>query len=179
MLRRLLPSPAMVVAMISLFVALGGVSYGLATGSIDSREVKNNSLRSRDVRNGILTGRDMGRDRVGGGAVKESSLGTVPSASIADGGARHASVTSAGVLARGRSVVSAARTSEGRYQVIFDRDVRNCVFAATIADAGAAAPPQGEIGASALSSNVNGVAVRTENSAGNPADRPFHLIVPC
>ena len=179
MLRRLLPSPAMVVAGIALFVSLGGVSYGLATGAIDSREVKNNSLRSRDVRNGTLTGRDMGGDRVGGGAVKESSLGTVPAASIADGEARFVSVTSAGVLARGRNVSSAARTSEGRYQVIFNRDVRNCAFLATIADAGAAAPPQGEIGASALSSNVNGVAVRTENSGGNPADRPFHLIVPC
>jgi hypothetical protein len=179
MLRRLLPSPAMVVAGIALFVSLGGVSYGLATGAIDSREVKNNSLRSRDVRNGILTGRDMGRDRVGGGAVKESTLGTVPTAAIADGDSRFASVTAAGVLARGRSVTSAARTSEGRYQVIFNRDVRGCVFSATIADAGAAAPPQGEIGASALSSNVNGVAVRTENSAGNPADRPFHLLVPC
>jgi hypothetical protein len=179
MLRRLLPSPAMVVAGIALFVALGGVSYGLATGAIDSREVKNNSLRSRDVRNGILTGRDMGRDRVGGGAVKESTLGTVPAAAIADGDSRFAAVTSAGVLARGRNVTSVARTSEGRYQVILNRDVRNCAFAATIADAGAAAPPQGEIGASALSSNVNGVAVRTENSAGNPADRPFHLLVPC
>jgi hypothetical protein len=179
MLRRFLPSPAMAVAGIALFVSLGGVSYGLATGAIDSREVKNNSLRSRDVRNGALTGRDMGNDRVGGGAVKESSLGTVPGASIADGDARFASVTGAGVLARGRNVTSAARTSEGRYQVIFNRDVRNCAFLATIADAGAAAPPQGEIAASALSSNVNGVAVRTENSNGAAADRPFHLIVPC
>ena len=31
-----LPSPAMVVACIALFVSMGGVSYGLATGSIDS-----------------------------------------------------------------------------------------------------------------------------------------------
>src|SRR5215210_2107253 len=117
MLRRLLPSPAMVIAGIALFVSLGGVSYGLATGAIDSREIKNNSIRSRDVRNGTLTGRDMGGDRVGGGAIKESSLGTVPSASLADGEYRFAVVTGAGVLARGRNVTSAARTSEGRYQV--------------------------------------------------------------
>jgi hypothetical protein len=179
MLRRLLPSPAMVVAGIALFVSLGGVSYGLATGAIDSREVKNNSLRSRDVRNGTLTGKDMGSNRVGGGAVKESSLGPVPAATVSDGEVRFASVTSAGVLARGRNVSSVARTSEGRYQVIFNRDVRTCGFIATIADAGAAAPPQGEIATSALSSNVNGVAVRTENSNGAAADRPFHVIVPC
>ena len=179
MLRRLLPSPAMVIAVIALFSSLGGVSYGLATGVINSREIQDNTILSRDVRNRGLTGLDMGVDRVGGGAVKESTLATVPSASIADAMARYAVVTSAGVLARGRAVTSAARTSEGRYQVIFDRDVRNCAYLATIADAGAAAPPQGEIAASALASNVNAVAVRTERSDGVAADRPFHLIVPC
>jgi hypothetical protein len=179
MLRRLLPSPAMVIAVIALFSSLGGVSYGLATGVIDSREIRDNTILSRDVRNRGLTGQDLGVDRVGGGAIKESSLATVPSASIADGTARLAVVTGSGILARGRAVTSAARTSEGRYQVIFDRDVRNCGYLATIADPGAAAPPQGEIAASAVATNVNAVAVRTENSGGNPADRPFHLIVPC
>ena len=57
-LRRLVPSPAMVVALVALFVALGGVSYGVASGYIDSREIKNNSIQSKDVRNGTLTGTD-------------------------------------------------------------------------------------------------------------------------
>ena len=73
-----------------------------------------------------------------------------------------------------------ARTGPGRYQVIFDRDVRNCVCQATIGDAGAAGPPNGaEITTTSLASNVNGVAIRTEASGGAPADRPFHLGVPC
>ena len=176
MLRRLLPSPAMVIAVIALFSSLGGVSYGLATGVINSREIQDNTILSRDVRNRGLTGLDMGVDRVGGGAVKESTLATVPSASIADAMARYAVVT------RGKRLIAATmrtRTATGRYQVIFDRDVRNCAYLATIADAGAAAPPQGEIAASALASNVNAVAVRTERSDGVAADRPFHLIVPC
>jgi hypothetical protein len=88
----------MVVASIALFVALGGVSYGLATGSIDSREIKNNTVRSKDVRNNNLRGRDVrnnsitgrdvrairGRDvsndSLTGDDVLETSLGTVPSA---------------------------------------------------------------------------------------------------
>ena len=41
----------MVVACLALFVALGGVSYGVATGSIDGREIKNNSVASKDLRN--------------------------------------------------------------------------------------------------------------------------------
>jgi hypothetical protein len=54
------PSPAMAVATIALFVSLGGVSYGVATGSIDSREIKNNDVRGKDVRNGTLSAFDLG-----------------------------------------------------------------------------------------------------------------------
>ena len=38
------PTPALAIACIALFVAMGGVSYGVATGSIDSREIKNGSI---------------------------------------------------------------------------------------------------------------------------------------
>ncbi len=55
------PSAATVIASIALFVSLGGVSYGVASGSIGSREIKNNAVRSVDVRNGTLTDRDIGR----------------------------------------------------------------------------------------------------------------------
>lgn len=54
------PSPALVVAFVALFVALGGVSYGVATGSIDSREIKNNTVQGKDVRNGTLSSSDLG-----------------------------------------------------------------------------------------------------------------------
>ena len=53
------PSPAMVVALCALFVAMGGTGYAAATGAIDSREVKNNTIRGKDVRNGSLEGRDV------------------------------------------------------------------------------------------------------------------------
>lgn len=188
------PSPALVVSCIALFMSLGGVSYGLATGSIDTREIRNGTIRSADVRNEELTGRDIrdrrlgssdiARDSLSGEHVNESRLGVVPFASAADGVTRHAVVTSAGALARGRNVSSATRTAEGRYQVIFTRDVRNCAYFATVADVGAAPPASAWITASALASNVNGVAIRTTTRPGNQnqnvfTDRPFHLIVLC
>ena len=37
---------ANVTATVAIFVALGGTSYAVATGSIDSRELKNNGVRS-------------------------------------------------------------------------------------------------------------------------------------
>jgi hypothetical protein len=79
------PSPALVIACIALFLAMGGVSYGVATGSINSREIRNNTILSRDVRNGKLLGRDLKRATVGGREVRESRLGTVPSAATVDG----------------------------------------------------------------------------------------------
>jgi hypothetical protein len=46
-------------ALIALFVALGGTSYAAATGSIGSRAIKNNSVRSRDIRNNQVRSRDV------------------------------------------------------------------------------------------------------------------------
>ncbi len=78
------PSPALGVAVIALFISLGGVSYGVAIGSIDSREIKDNSIRGKDLRANSVTaseikrrsldGTDIKIDRVGGNAVKEQSL---------------------------------------------------------------------------------------------------------
>src|SRR5215208_2291226 len=44
---------------IALIVALGGTSYAVVTGSIDSRAIKNNSVRGKDVRNNTLRSGDV------------------------------------------------------------------------------------------------------------------------
>ncbi len=69
-MRRLLcqrPSPAMIVALLALFVALGGSSYaamkigarGIKTGAVGARAIANNSIRSADIRNGTIRGTDV------------------------------------------------------------------------------------------------------------------------
>jgi len=68
----------------ALLIALGGTSYAVATGSIGTKQIKNNSVRTSDVRNGTLSTRDVKRGSLGGRAVKESSLGKVPRASSSD-----------------------------------------------------------------------------------------------
>jgi hypothetical protein len=82
-MKSLRPSPAMAVALLALFVAMGGVGYAAAT--IGSAQIKNNSIRSKDIRNGQVTGRD----------VKESALGKVRSAARADSATRAGSAASA------------------------------------------------------------------------------------
>ena len=81
-LLRLRPSPAMVVALISLFVALGGVGYAAAT--IGSAQIKNNSVRGKDIRNRTIASKDVKKDGLGGASINESALGRVPDAAHAD-----------------------------------------------------------------------------------------------
>ena len=52
-------SYANVMATLALFVALGGTSYAAATGSIDSREIKNNTIRGKDIRRGAVQSSDV------------------------------------------------------------------------------------------------------------------------
>jgi len=119
------PSPALVVASLALFVSLSGVSYGVATGFIDSRDIKNNEVRSLDIRNneirtgdlrnnqvrGIdirnstVQGRDVGLNTLTGNDVAEDTLGKVPSAAAAD------TATSAGSAASVDSLKLIPRTT--------------------------------------------------------------------
>jgi hypothetical protein len=170
----------MVVAVVALVVSLGGSAYAALV--ITGKNIKNGTVTGKDIRNHSLRGSDVKHDGIGGGSIKESTLGPVPSAFLAGGSSRFAVVNASGQAVRGRDISSAARTSEGRYQVIFNGNVRNCAYFATIGDPSASAPPShNEISVASLASNVNGVAIRTQGGGadGNQADRPFHLIVMC
>jgi hypothetical protein len=76
------PSPAMIVALIALFVALGGSSYAaikistknLRTGAVNSRVLKNNSAKSGDIRNESLTGSDIKTDSIKNADIDNSTL---------------------------------------------------------------------------------------------------------
>ena len=147
---------------------------------VTSGNIKNNTIRSVDVRNRGLTGRDMRANRIGGRAIKESTLSTVPSSFLTHGAARFTVVNAGGQQVRGRSTTSVSRTGPGRYQAIFDTNIRGCAYYATIGGPSAAAPPDnGQITVSSLASNVNGVDIRTTGANGNDANKPFHLLVLC
>lgn len=80
-LRFRLPSPAMAVALLALFVALGGSSY--AALKINSGQIVNNSVRSKDLRNNDVRSRDVRNNGLTGTDVNEDTLGTVPNANTA------------------------------------------------------------------------------------------------
>ena len=99
------PSPSLVISCIALFVALGGVGYAAATGSIDGREIKNNAVATKDVKNNDIRGKDIRRSTIAGSDIaantltgsdiNETSLGKVPSAGQADNAATAGSASTA------------------------------------------------------------------------------------
>jgi hypothetical protein len=89
-----LPSPAMAVALLALFVALGGSSY--AALKINSRQIADNSVRSRDLRNNDVRSRDVRNNSLTGADVNEARLGTVPSADSANSANTAGSARTAG-----------------------------------------------------------------------------------
>jgi hypothetical protein len=80
-LRRLRPSPAMVVALIALFAALGGTVY--AAGHLNGKTIKKNSEPGNRIKTKSLPGNRLKNDTVTGTQVNESTLGQVPSAAKA------------------------------------------------------------------------------------------------
>jgi hypothetical protein len=81
-----------------------------------------------------------------------------------------------GTLVRGVNATSSAKLATGNYEVVFNRDVSQCAYQATISDSTLPA----EIGAQPRTGNANAVFVTTWGaSPANPADKPFHLSVIC
>ena len=80
--------------LIALFFALTGTSYAVATGSIDSREIRNNSIRSKDVRNEALLSRDLRNNTVRSTDVRE---GTLTGTDVFDGGLTGAELANSSV----------------------------------------------------------------------------------
>jgi hypothetical protein len=139
LLRRHL-SPAMVISLVALFVSLGGVSYGIATGLIDSREIKDNTVRTRDlrnndvrtrdlrnnevrgldIRNSTVRGRDVGLNTLTGDDVDESQLEKVPSATSADSATSAQTAESAESLNAVRVVPIKHRSGNATGQTVLD-----------------------------------------------------------
>jgi hypothetical protein len=67
-------SPSMAVALIALFISLGGVSWAVATGSIGSKAIKDNSVQGRDVRDESLESRDLVNGSVQSRDVRDAAL---------------------------------------------------------------------------------------------------------
>jgi len=182
-IRPRLPSPATVIALVALFVSLGGVSY--AVTQIGTNQIKNGAVTSQKIRNGTIRSRDVRKNSLGPHAILESKLhvgaaGTALTAGTAEGVTHLAVVSAAGTIVRGRGVnFIPSRIGTGRYQVIFNRDVRGCTYEATTGLTGAGTPGTGYASVGSRAGAPSGVFVSTFDKNGNSSNRAFHLVVFC
>jgi hypothetical protein len=94
---------------------------------------------------------------------------------------RWAVVNADGTLGRGKGVTSITHTAGGgSYIVIFNKNVRNCMYVGTIGLSGASGTSsRGFITTVGAAVDVNGVFVTTDDTSAAPAERGFHLYVGC
>ncbi len=108
-----LPSPAMIVSLLALFVALSGTAFAIEANSIASKHVRDDSLKSEDLKDGAgVTGDDIQAESIGDGPLGLDSVGpgdlqedAVRTYNISDG---HVTVSDIGIR-RGRR----ARAADG------------------------------------------------------------------
>jgi hypothetical protein len=188
---RFRPSPALVIALLALLVALGDtgwatLSQSLPRGSVGPAQIRNNAVGARDIRenavrsaeikNGTVQVRDLSREarRLRGPAGPAGPAGPPGTVSRL-----FAVVNPSGSIARGAGTTAVGRTGLGAYEVIFGQNVANCVYTASIGEAGNITPTDGMVTVGRRNGNANGVRVNTRNQNGQAADRGFHLIVVC
>ena len=105
------PSPAMIVALLALFVALGGSSYAavkigagdIQRGAVGTRAIANNSIRSADIRNATVSGADVKDDSLTNADIDNANL----NAKSAETAARATTATTATTAASASTANSA------------------------------------------------------------------------
>jgi len=195
-------SSAHVIALTTLFVALGGSAFAAATigtndikdGAVTKDKLHKNAVNSTKVSKNTLTGQD----------IDEKSLTQVPSAghavsadraTIAATAAKATNVMSA-VVGKGATGCTLLRATQrgttaniatghpgtpeaSGCSVSFPRAVTHCTYVAGIGDPSTGEVPPGFTATAAAVGNPKAVFVRTMNKQGDFAIRPFHLQVIC
>ena len=159
------PSPAMLVAIVALFVALGGTGYGALSGK-DKKRVK------------AIVDREIAAKASGLTVANANALGGAPAGEFQK--RLWAVVRSDGTLARGVGAVSSSGVA-GNYEVKFNRDITGCAFGVTIGGSADASESFGiaEAQITSLTNGRDSVTVFTESDSGGLTNRGFHLIVDC
>jgi hypothetical protein len=78
------PSPALIIAILALFVALGGTGYAALTlprNSVGTKQLKRNAVTGSKIKRNAVTGSKVKNHSLTGNDINLGALGTVPSAS--------------------------------------------------------------------------------------------------
>src|SRR5689334_6263842 len=165
------PSPAMVVAMIALVVALAGTAYAAQT--INGGSIKKQTIGGGKLKKKTLTGFQ----------INTNKLGTVPLAKVAThtfwAVVHNPPSPGNAALARASGPGITASEGGGAVTVTFPFDVSACADVAGRNNAGTSPPQSGYAQTNGSPANANSIEVRTRDKDGGSEDADFHLIVVC
>jgi hypothetical protein len=167
------PSPAMVIAVVALIVALGGTA--IAGGALNNKKVKNISNNQITQR---APGLSVSHAKTADSATNANTVGgrTVQAAVV--------SANAGGATVVRGSATGAGRFGTGNYFVSFPTNILNCTYVATDGSTAAGAGPAGEISVEQEdSTHPTDVEIRHFDSGGSLADyaagQGFHIEVVC
>lgn len=126
------PSPALVVSIIALVVALGGTSYAalsLPKNSVGANQLKSGAVTAAKIKNGAVTGSKVANGTLTGANIKLSTLGTVPSAASATSAISASNATNAI-----NATIAANATTAAKLGQVFYRSTPFTVAAAGSVD---------------------------------------------
>jgi hypothetical protein len=165
------PSPAMVVAVIALVVALAGTAYAAQT--INGGAIKKQTIGAGKLKHKTLTGYQINTNKLGVVPAAQRASHTYWAVVNNPGGAGNAT------LARASDATIAAAEGGGAVAITFPINVSGCANVAGRDNAGATVPGPGYAQTNTSPANPNAIEVRTRDEKGADADADFHLIVVC
>jgi hypothetical protein len=165
------PSPAMLVALTALIVALGGTA--IAAQTINGGAIKKQTIGGGKLKRKTLTGFQ----------INTNKLGTVPSARRAShtywAVVNNPNAPGNATLVRASDAGIGAAEGGGAVAVSFPQNVSGCANVAGRNNAGTTPPGAGTAQTNTAAANPNAIEVRTRDENGAPADADFHLLVVC
>jgi hypothetical protein len=196
MLKKVLASlsPAMVVAMVALFIALTGTAVATTSALITGRQIANGSITGLDVKNRSLTPRDFrGSVRGPRGLRGLTGVAGAPGAKgdKGDKGDKGEPATRLWAAIVGGASPTIAKNSGaatavdrtigvGQYRVTWNRDITTCAWIGTAGgnDTGGI-PPDAYVSIHRSSAGPQTLFIEVRNNAGTAVDVDFTVAVFC
>lgn len=165
------PSPAMVVAVMALIVALAGTAYAAQT--INGGAIKKQTIGGGKLKHKTLTGFQINTNKLGVVPAARRAAHTYWAVVNNPGGAGNA------ILARASDAGMTATEAGGAVSITFPGNVTGCADVAGRNNAGTSVPNPGYAQTNTSPAAANAIEVRTRDAKGDNEDADFHLIVVC
>lgn len=165
------PSPAMVVALVALFVALAGSAY--AAQRINGGAIMKQTIGAGKIKHKTLTGYQINTNKLGVVPAARRAVRTYWAVVNNPGGTGNAT------LARASDAGMAASEGGGAVTVTLPVNATGCAEVAGRNNAGTSVPKAGFAQTNTSAANPNAIEVHTRDAKGDNEDADFHLIVIC